>query len=345
MIPAVGATFATQCCSRAGVGLALEQRWVGGVCGVGALAVAGATVALAVARRRRRLRAPTGIANVDRVAESPVFTRLRRRYRALVGLELVVLVIVASAATTLAMRPVTEHLERSQSRNRDVMLCLDVSGSMAQLDADILARFSEIANELRGERIGLTIWSGSAVTVFPLTDDYEFVSRSLDEALVAMRTNGGNYILGTDEGGTSLIGDGLVSCGIRFDRLDQPRARSIIFATDNNVAGVPVMSLDEATAFVTGRDIRVYAIAPPETDRQEFRDLTAAARATGGAAYTLRAGEDTSVAGIVDGISRLERSAIDKPPEVIVSDEPRVWLLVCLAGAGALLALAWGLRR
>jgi Ca-activated chloride channel homolog len=324
--------------------IVLVQTWAGALCVAAALVALAASVALAVRRRHRRLGASTGIANVDRVADSKVFRRVRRRYLVLVGAELTALGIVAFAATGLAMRPVREHPEHSQSRNRDVMLCLDVSGSMSKLDADILQRFADIASGLQGERIGLTIFSGSAVTVFPLTDDYEFVAASLDQAMRSMQAKDGNFILGTDQGGTSLIGDGLVSCAIRFDRLDEPRARSIIFATDNNLAGVPIMTMQQATAFVADRDIRVYAIAPVDAKPEEFAELAASAAATGGASFTMTA-DDTSVAGIIDGISRLERSAIDKPPEQIVSDQPKWWLLVCLAGAGSLVALAWGLRR
>jgi Ca-activated chloride channel homolog len=324
--------------------LVLVQWWTGLLCLAGAAAAALVSAVMAVRRRRRRHGASTGLANVDRVAESTVFRRVRRRYLILVGAELALLGIVAFAATGLAMRPVREHPERSQSRNRDVMLCLDVSGSMSKLDADVMQRFADIARSLEGERIGLTIFSGSAVTVFPLTDDYEFVASTLGQAMRSMESGDSNFVLGTDEGGTSLIGDGLVSCAIRFDRLDEPRARSIIFATDNNLAGVPIMSMAAATAYVATRDIRMYAIAPADADRDDFAELVASAEQTGGAAYAMTA-DASSVVAIVDGISRLERSAIDKPPEVIVSDQPRWWMLVCLAGAGALAALGWGLRR
>ena len=136
--------------------IVLVQTWAGALCVAAALVALAASIALAVRRRHRRLGASTGIANVDRVADSKVFRRVRRRYLVLVGAELTALGIVAFAATGLAMRPVREHPEHSQSRNRDVMLCLDVSGSMSKLDADILQRFAAIANGLQGERIGLT---------------------------------------------------------------------------------------------------------------------------------------------------------------------------------------------
>ena len=55
------------------------------------------------------------------------------------------------------------------------MLCLDVSGSMKELDENILRHFVRIAEGLPGDRIGLTIWNGAAISVFPLTEDAEYV--------------------------------------------------------------------------------------------------------------------------------------------------------------------------
>ena len=66
------------------------------------------------------------------------------------------------------------------------MLCLDVSTSMNELDAIVLRQFTELAAGLRGDRIGLTIFNGSAITVFPLTDDSEFIAATLDEAATAV---------------------------------------------------------------------------------------------------------------------------------------------------------------
>ena len=68
--------------------------------------------------------------------------------------------------------------------------------------------------------------------------------------------------MGTEEGGSSLIGDGLASCVFRFDRLDEERARSIVFATDNALAGEPLVTLSDAAQLAAERGIRVYAVAP-----------------------------------------------------------------------------------
>ena len=140
------------------------------------------------------------------------------------------------------------------------MLCLDVSTSMNGLDAIVLRQFAELAAGLRGERIGLTIFNGSAITVFPLTDDAEFIEATLaDSPTISSARRKRSFVEGTEEGGTSLIGDGLASCAMRFDS-DDRASRSIVFATDNALAGEPILQLS-AAAIVSERDIRVCAIA------------------------------------------------------------------------------------
>ena len=152
--------------------MTLLQPWVGLVSAVAAAAVAVVVVWITV-RRRHDLpgSGDAPIANVGHAEASAVFRRLRRRYHVLLGGEVVALSIVGLAAVGLTMRPATDRQLERDVRNRDVMLCLDVSASMNTLDAIVLRQFAELAAGMRGERIGLTIFNGSAITVFPLTDD------------------------------------------------------------------------------------------------------------------------------------------------------------------------------
>ena len=246
------------------------QPWVGLVSAAAAVAMALVVVWTSM-RRRRRL--PTAdevtIANVHHAAASPVFRRLRRRYHLLLGGEVAALSIVGLAAVGLTMRPVTDRQLDRDVRNRDVMLCLDVSTSMNELDATVLREFSELAAGLRGERIGLTIFNGSAITVFPLTDHAEFIETTLDDAAASLAQRKRSFVEGTEEGGTSLIGDGLASCAMRFDSDDRGRSRSIVFATDNALAGEPILRLPAAAAAVAERGIRVYAIAAADRITEE----------------------------------------------------------------------------
>ena len=57
----------------------------------------------------------------------------------------------------LAGRPTTKTVIEPESRNRDIMLCLDVSGSMYEADSEILRVYAELSKGFKGERIGLVL--------------------------------------------------------------------------------------------------------------------------------------------------------------------------------------------
>ena len=192
------------------------------------------------------------VANVGTSAQAPSFARIVRRYFRLIGAEVALVAVVGVAGLLLAMRPLSAQPLQRQSLSRDIMLCLDVSGSMKELDENILRHFSEIAEGLPGDRIGLTIWNGAAISVFPLTEDANYVDGMLEFAVDQLNRGARSFVMGTEEGGSSLIGDGLASCVFRFDRLDEERARSIVFATDNALAGEPLVSLSEAAQLGRG---------------------------------------------------------------------------------------------
>jgi Ca-activated chloride channel family protein len=322
------------------------QPWVGLVSAASAIAVAAGVVLVS---RRRHGGLPDGddaaIANVHHAEASALFRRLRRRYHLLLGGELAALSIVGLAAVGLTMRPATDREVERDVRNRDVMLCLDVSASMNELDAIVLRQFAELAAGLEGERIGLTIFNGSAITAFPLTDDAEFIGQTLDEAATALAQRKRSFVEGTEEGsGTSLVGDGLASCAMRFDEGERGRSRSIVFATDNALAGEPFLQLTEAADLVRQRGIRIYALAA--ADRITDSDAVAlrlAAESTGGAYF--ETGASAPTAAVVAEIGRLDASRLDVPPEVIADDRPTAWIIACVAGLGALLAVGWSLRR
>jgi Ca-activated chloride channel homolog len=325
--------------------MVMLQPWVGLAAASAAVAVAVAVVWTTLWRRRRTpIDSGATIANVHHAGASPLFRRLRRRYHLLLGGEVAALSIVGLSAIGLTMRPVTDRQLERDVRNRDVMLCLDVSTSMNELDAVVLREFAKLAAGLRGERIGLTIFNGSAITVFPLTDDAEFIASTLDEAATALAQRKRFFVEGTEEGGTSLIGDGLASCAMRFDADERGRSRSIVFATDNALAGEPILQLPAAAALVRDRGIRVYAIAAADRiTAADAAELRAAAESTGGAFF--ETDERSTTADVVAEIGRQDASRLDVPPETVADDRPTTWIVACFAGLSALFAVGWALRR
>jgi hypothetical protein len=131
-------------------------------------------------RRRRGAQRP--VANSGALTRLPAFRAVLRAHRARTTVLAAAAAVVAVAGLVGAARPVDTTVERPQSRSRDIMLCLDVSGSMASYDAALVGTFRRLVTDFEGERIGLVIFNGSAATVFPLTDDYDYIHDELDAA-------------------------------------------------------------------------------------------------------------------------------------------------------------------
>lgn len=317
---------------------------------------------------RRGPRTPTNVrwvANSSYLTELPSFRARLMQYR--IGLAALVLVAVTggTAAGVLLARPVDRSVENSELATRDIVLCLDVSGSMIGYDAEIVDRFLQLTDSFDGERIALSIWNQTSRTVFPLTDDYALVKEELTQARDALdfdvsSLDNGSYspaaldrlirfITGTEGGSdysTSLIGDGLVSCGLLFDEADTERSRSIILASDNELIGTPIFTLREAADFVAERQIGlvgIYSGATTATSSQEQKEFREVVQAHDGLYF--QASDPAAVDAIIDRIQSQQAVDLDATPEVVITDRaaPALWVL---AGAlAALVAVAWRLRE
>lgn len=325
--------------------LDLDQPWI-------LLVVAGGFVAAVVAGLLiggigRGSRAPGAlVARAERLRALPSVRRAtRRRIVALSGLVLLG-AGAAGAAGLVAAKPMAEQTIVPENRSRDVMLCLDVSGSMTDVDIEVVKVFEELLEGFAGERIGLTIFNASSVQIFPLTDDYEFVRTHLE----SLRESFENYSempehwIGTLDGpGSSLIGDGLASCAMRFDHADEERSRSIILATDNEEEGHAIVTLDEAAAYTAEHGIRVFALNPiAEEDDPIAAELVRAAETTDGRAYALRG--DTTVGEIVHDVQQQEARALVGQAQIVRTDEPTPWIIVTIVVAFGAIATGWAVR-
>lgn len=302
--------------------------------GIGALvALVGTLIVYRFVSQRSR-RSAAAVANSAVLTRLPEYRRALRRHR----LRMLVLAgsaaLLGGAALIGAARPVDVTVERPETRNRDIMLCLDISGSMAAYDAELVRTFMELVTQFEGERIGLVIFNSSAATVFPLTDDYDFIQDELDIALRALTGDRelDYFFAGTFNGlGTSLIGDGLATCVSSFDRVDSRRARSVVFATDNHLAGRPILELDEAIELAKLRAVRVYGLNPEESglDEQaiEMRELV---RSTAGEYHAMA--DRAAVDRIVGAVEAQEATVIDAAARRLLTDSPG--LPITLAGLG-----------
>ena len=263
----------------------------------------------------------------------------------------------------LAGRPTTKTVIEPESRNRDIMLCLDVSGSMYEADSEILRVYAELSKGFKGERIGLVLFDSSPVVVFPLTDDYDFATKQLESAAEAFKYSfSGKYnsektkriydlISGVYEGdGSSLIGDGLAGCVNRFDKLDHKRSRSIIFGTDNYLAGRPVVTLKEAAEYAKDKDIRVYGINPADystggkygSTSEKVKEFKESMLLTNGDYYKMT--DIGAVSSIIDKVTEQEATRFKGTPQIVYSDQTVIFLAILLISFVALMIILWRLR-
>jgi len=245
-----------------GASVTTTLAWPWAVALVLAAALAAGAIQVLISRRRARKSSsglPTiWVANSEYVQSLPAFRKQVRQYRALQVLGAACLTVALAAAGFLVARPVEVTVKDPRLANRDIVLCLDISGSMLGYDRALVDVFGQLAENFSGERIALSIFNSTSRLVFPLTDDYELVRDQLNEAYKALDpgvlnnnpklidnylyfTAGANADLG--DGGSSLIGDGLANCALQFGENPQPSTG----ASDSDKAGESSKSKDETT--------------------------------------------------------------------------------------------------
>lgn len=318
-------------------------------------------VTLLRTRRRKRAKAEGRrlIANTGWLRALPEYRSAMRQFRVLVVAGLVCIACGVGGAAVLTARPIHIDAMSSREQNRDIMLCLDVSGSVLPLDARLVARFQQLVKDFSGQRFGFVIFNTTPLVKIPLTDDYALIQSELESAQQAVGTGQPTdaysaYTAGTtangDVRGGSVIGDGLASCINHLGPADSDRSRSVVLATDGEIEGQPIVPFAQAIHLAKDRGIRVYALDPgmsggagpadtPEHLQQEHDDLRQGAVATGGLYYLVsNAG---SVADIIANIGTQEAKTLNGPPQLVVADVPDVILLVLALLLGAGLLLLW----
>ncbi|MSS84278.1 VWA domain-containing protein [Actinomycetaceae bacterium WB03_NA08] len=289
------------------------------------------------------------VANVKSIEHVPMFRALRRANRAGLIAGAVALIGALIAAAILAGGPVNRETKNPALGRRDMVLCLDASGSMLPYDGQILRTASELVDSFSGERMALEMWSARSIVKFPLTDDYQLMHEVLEDAARIIDAGylgkEGDYVLVTPElsdylqgvdsdeaGVASLIGDGLASCVLSFDHRDQERSRTIILATDNEVAGDQIYSLTQAVDFASDQGIEVIALYPALSGQltSEGEQLRSVIEAAGGEFY--KADDPAAISSIMERIESQQLAEADGKSYVVETDTPQTalsWTVWC----------------
>lgn len=298
-----------------------------------------------------RGRSGTPVANTEELWAAPQVRGWVRRYRAWRAAAVVVVSFSLLAAASVAAQPVTIEERARILANRDIVLCLDVSGSMASFGSQVAETFLELVDSFEGERIAMSVFNSTSATIFPLTDDYDLVRERLDEGRRALDRPPSeeywDFVAGADgiPGEASLIGDGLASCALQFDQFDAERSRSIIFSTDNSVWGTPVYTLPQATDLVMARGVVVHGLFgddPTFTGQVEKLEFRHEVERSGGLYFELD--DPALVDGIIADVQSYQEVDMETDPERVNVDANDGWIRWLVLGALGVVAVGWRLR-
>ncbi|MBU1073663.1 VWA domain-containing protein, partial [bacterium] len=176
---------------------------------------------------------------------------LRVRMRSLLPwLRLVVLLLLVVA---LARPREVHNLHEVEGEGIDIVVALDISGSMRALDFQPDNRL-EVAKSIirdfvlgRGEdRIGLVVFASRAFTQCPLTLDRSILTGFLDEVQIGLIEDG------------TAIGLGLATAVNRL-RHSEATSRTVILLTDGS-NNVPTLEPETAAELASSLGVRVYTV-------------------------------------------------------------------------------------
>jgi Ca-activated chloride channel family protein len=295
--------------------------------------------------RRAAVEAALRVPDLEALKRAGTSMRVRL-VRLLPALELAALLL----CVVILARPQSGIREREVlSEGIDILLALDVSGSMKAMDLkpNRLAAAKAVAKEFvagrQGDRIGLVVFAAQSFTQCPLTLDYGVLADLITQV-----------DFGVVDDGTA-IGMGIANAA---NRLKESKAKSkvIILLTDgvNNAGRVDPITAARLAAAV---GIRVYTVgagvegeAPYPVDDPVFgrrtmmvrstideTTLKEIARLTGGEFF--RARDENTLKSIYDRISSMEKTTVETREFVRYDELGPVMLLPALILLGLVLLL------
>lgn len=232
---------------------------------------------------------------------------------------------------------------------RQMMLALDLSGSMTEADMRLAGRpverivvaravLDDFLDRRAGDRIGLLVFAEHAYVMSPVTRDLDSVRGQLADAVVGLA------------GRETAIGDA-IALAVKRLRTQAQGERVLVLLTDG-VSNAGVIDPPKATELAVRDRVRVHTIAfggeggsrffglrlPGAQDSMDEDSLRKIAGDTGG--HFFRARDSSELAGIYAQIDRLEPVSVAARPQ-----RPRIERYAPWLGLALVLLVAAGLCR
>lgn len=297
-------------------------------------------------KKKRKYTNGSRIANTHYLKNTDYFKRKVKEFNILRYFLISLFSISIITSTILISRLTKVETINIEQYNRDIFLCMDASASVDELNRDLVENLKTTVDKLHGERFGISIFNTSSIILVPLTDDYNYVKDVLEKIKTSIEVNNNikgsysdsdyyyirNYIYsGTIEGhetrGSSLIGDGLASCVYSFSNLEEERTRIIIFSTDNELSGKPLVTLDKAAKISKSKNIKVFGIGTKVMKNENKVEFQNAVKQTGGKFYEQ---SNSTINSIVNDIEATSKSLLQNQYETKKTDIPQIPFIILI---------------
>lgn len=263
-----------------------------------------------------------------------------RQSRSMLLPALIALCLVAALAGPRRM----EVVDVVPASGRDVMLAVDLSGSMEKEDFDLdgarvsrLAAVKAVAARFvagrTGDRVGLVVFADRPYVAAPLTHDVASVARAVEALTIGV------------SGRSTAISDGL---GLAMRRLEDAAGDSrVVLLLSDGVDTTGTVDPAAAGALADRLGIRIHTIAlgpddlasaPNARDAVDAATLAGIAESSGGEMFRVRSTDE--LRGVAAAIDRLEPSLGRAPPLRRWRDY-WMWPAGAAFGLSLLLLLRW----
>lgn len=262
------------------------------------------------------------------------------------------LVAIGALIVALARPQTHDHLRTSRIEGTDIVLALDISGSMTARDfepsrfaaaKDVATKF---VNQRTNDNIGLVVFAGESLSLMPLTNDRAALINAIRQVEMGELNDG------------TAIGDGLTSAINRIAS-GKAKSKSIILLTDgtNNAGDVPPST---AAQIAKQKGIKVYTIGvgtngtiqitdpygfssttmETKIDEQSLKQI---ASVTGGKFF--RATDEKMLRDVFEEIDSLEKTVLDVDKFTLTDENFMPWILVAICAMCACLLMRYTLLR